>query len=172
MAAILRHHAPILQRVGNLMIRLATIQDLTALLSLETRCFIISDRFSPQALSYLLTRAHALTLLALHQDKPCGYCNVLLRRNSPMARLYSIAVLPAMQRQGIAQQLLQAAEAAVFARGKSLMSLEVRTDNPPAINFYKKYGYYLSGRYPHYYADNVDALRFKKHLALEKQHGD
>lgn len=179
------------------MIRLATLQDLPALLGLEARCFN-GDRFSKRCLIYLLTKAHAINLVAETPQQLCAYCTVLLRRNSPVARLYSIAVAPEMQKQGVAQQLLRAAEQKIMTFNSSVdntqnsdstqlafqqstmnmplgvqnsLVLEVREDNEPAIRFYQKQNYQLTGRYKHYYEDGMDALRFKKHLNNTIHHG-
>lgn len=143
------------------MIRLATRNDLPALLELEANCFA-TDRFSRRTWLYILTKAQAVTLIAEVQGQPCGACTLLFRRDSRSARLYSIAVAPKMQRQGIARQLLLAAEQQVLAHGCRVLTLEVRADNEPAVNFYQQQAYALIGRYEDYYEDQMDALRFSK----------
>jgi hypothetical protein len=93
-----------------------------------------------------------------------GNAIVLFRPRSVVARLYSIAVTPAMAGRGVAAMLLQAAEAAALARGCRAIRLEVHVTNHAAIARYKKSGYREFDRVPRYYEDGGDALRFEKRL--------
>ena len=89
-----------------------------------------------------------------------------MRKGGKTARIYSLAVdpraWPARRRARIAARLraLRARATAAIA-----LRLEVRYDNAPAIALYEKLGYREFGRYPGYYADGAEALRFEKRLA-------
>jgi [ribosomal protein S18]-alanine N-acetyltransferase len=89
-----------------------------------------------------------------------------LRRVAPVARLYSIAVVPELAGRGLGLALLAAAEDAAAARGCTALRLEVHVANAPAIGRYQKSGFRLIGRRARYYEDGGDALRFEKRLPL------
>jgi ribosomal protein S18 acetylase RimI-like enzyme len=94
-----------------------------------------------------------------------GYALVLLRRTTTLARLYSLAVAPDFQGGGIGRLLLAAAERRAYDVGCTRLRLEVRPDNPAALQCYRTAGYREVGRRSDYYADHSAALRFEKRLA-------
>ena len=77
-------------------------------------------------------------------------------------------------RRGVGRELLQAAERYARAHGRTRLRLEARYDNASAIALYEKLGYRTFGRYPGYYADGAEALRFEKALApaAQKNNGE
>jgi ribosomal-protein-alanine N-acetyltransferase len=84
---------------------------------------------------------------------------------APEAEIESIAVHPAMQRRGIAHQLLNAFAAAARELGCSRILLEVRPSNLPARAFYAASGFAETGRRPAYYANPVeDAIMMSRTL--------
>ena len=144
-------------------IRLATIDDLPALVGLEEKSFK-SDRFTESQIEYLLTRAHATVLVIEFEKKVVGGAIMLWRRSVPLGRLYNIAIDPSIQGRGLGKQLLTACEdEAVFRRCESV-SLEVRADNDQAIGFYRKYGYETVETLDDYYEDGSPGLRMIKEL--------
>lgn len=52
-----------------------------------------------------------------------------------------LAVDPSRRRQGIGRGLMEAAEAGVRALGCPKLAIQVRTDNPEALRFYKHLGF-------------------------------
>lgn len=157
-------------------IRPAATGDLAELVRIENATFV-TDRFSRRTLSYLLTRARAIFLVA--EDTPAadgadallGDVVVLLHGRTSLARVYSMAVDPAGQGVGIGTRLLREAEARALADGRAVMRLEVRVDNVRAIRLYQREGYREIGRVAHYYEDGCDALRMEKTLAGGDQPG-
>ena len=99
------------------------------------------------------------------EDTPVGY--IMCRSILGESEILSIAVAPHMQKQGIAQILLEKyAQAFRKGGGKSLF-LEVAVDNQPAQNLYLKNDFQITGRRPNYYdrPDGVfDAILMKKTL--------
>lgn len=146
------------------MIRPATVDDLEEILRLEEVCFE-TDRFPRRNLRYLLTRGRAFTLVDENHGRLRGYVLVLLRRGTSLARLYSIAVDPAVRGRGVAAALVQAAEAEALERGCVLMRLEIRGDNEASQSLFRRLGYRPFATWPDYYEDAAEALRFEKHLA-------
>ncbi|MBI4183639.1 MAG: peptidase C39 family protein [Proteobacteria bacterium] len=145
-------------------IRAARVADIPALLRLEELCFA-SDRLSRRSFQHLLTKGHAISLVAELGEEVIGYAIVLLHGRTSLARLYSIAVEPTRQGRGYGLALVREAEARVLADGRAVMRLEVRPDNPRAIARYRESGYREIGVYPNFYEDHADALRMEKMLA-------
>ena len=82
-----------------------------------------------------------------------------------MARLYSIAVDPDRQGQGIGGALLLAAETVARQHAAAYMRLEVRDDAGEVQSFYRAHGFRKFSMQPHYYEDDVAAVRMEKSLA-------
>ncbi len=146
-------------------IRPATLEDLDALVRLET--VFPGDCISRKSFRHLLTRGHAAIWVYDGGQGVVGNAVVLYRRRSPSARVYSLVVDPACQGRGIARALLEAAEQAAVARGCITMHLEVRADNETAIRLYGKAGYLQDGRVNNYYDDGMAAQRLRKSIAFE-----
>jgi ribosomal-protein-alanine acetyltransferase len=145
-------------------IRPAKGGDILGIVALEQAVFP-GDRLSRRSLQRFFNGRSAAFLVAeAHRQGVAGYAVALFRKNSPIARLYSIAVSPFYQGKGIAKRLIKAAEQAAAKRGKSRMRLEVRADNKSAIALYLKLGYTQFGHISRYYDDGADALRFEKAL--------
>jgi ribosomal protein S18 acetylase RimI-like enzyme len=145
------------------MLRHATLNDLPALLALETLCFT-SDRLTRRSFRHLLTRGNAITLLDEERGQLRGYVLLLFSQGTSMARLYSIAVHPECAGRGIGSQLLQTAEAAALEQDCVSMRLEIRRDNAASLALFRHHGYRQFKEVLDYYEDHMDALRFEKRL--------
>ncbi len=145
-------------------IRLADVSDLDALLAIEARVFS-GDRISRRSFRKFLDRQTAATLVAEEEGRAVGYCMVLFRAGSGVARLYSIAASGGSG--GVGRALLAEAEEMAYGHGRMLMRLEVREDNARAIALYERNGYRRFGREPDYYHDGMAALRYEKLLRGE-----
>jgi ribosomal protein S18 acetylase RimI-like enzyme len=143
--------------------RSARSADLGALIDLENRSFS-SDRISRPSLRRLIASSSADVLVAAVAQSIAGYAVLLYRAGSRLARLYSLAVAPEFR--GLGRELLAAAEAAAARRGCSVLRLEVRVDNPRAVNLYRRAAYRSIGEKSGYYSDGATALRFEKQLAV------
>ena len=146
-----------------LTIRPGEPRDLGALLAIEATVFPTA-RLSRRSLRRLLDRPSARLLVAEHAGRPVGYALVLLRRNSRVARLYSIGRAADAPVDGIGARLLEAAEIAARRAGADTMRLEVRPDNTNALRLYERSGYRAFARSAHYYEDGAGALRLQKKL--------
>jgi ribosomal-protein-alanine N-acetyltransferase len=83
---------------------------------------------------------------------------VLVRLAADEAEVLTLAVIPAMQRQGIARRLLHAAIRDLRAMGARVLFLEVSSSNTAARALYTAAGFHQVGRRKRYYADGTDAL--------------
>ncbi len=145
------------------MIRPACLDDLDALVGIENRCFD-TDRISRRNFRYLLTKANAATLVDEDAAVVRGYAMLLFNTGTSLARMYSYAVDPPYQGQGIGQELVQASEALALEHDCVSLRLEVRRDNAASIGLFEKSGYRYLEAVPDYYEDHAEALRFEKML--------
>jgi len=146
--------------------RAATLEDISALVALEEHCFD-EDRISKRQFRHLLTRGNARVLVMEQDGKLVGNVVLLFSRATAVARLYSLAVDPGMRGRGLARQLVQDAEKAVWANRRAYVRLEVRKDNVPAITLYESLGYRRFGQVEDYYTDHAAAWRYEKPLFPE-----
>ena len=144
-------------------IRPAVVEDLPALIDLETRGFK-TDNFSPEQFRYLLTKANCTILLLEYKRSLAGMAILLWRKRCTVARLYSIVVDPNMRDKGLGAILLQACEEEVSGKQYKKLSLEVRVDNKRAIEFYKYHGYKITENLPGYYSGRTSGFRMVKTL--------
>lgn len=153
--------------MSDLQLRLATSDDLNALLQLEHRCFT-EDRLSRRSFRRFLDMPRDRLIVAETENEGekelLGYCLVLMSAATRMARIYSIAVLPTARGRGIGEELVRTAEHEAADAGRILMRLEVREDNSGAIGLYKRLGYRQFGTYRDYYEDHGTALRFERRI--------
>ncbi len=147
-------------RIDSHRVRSASVDDIPLLLRLESQ--FPTDRISRRSFLYLLRRAHADVLVVDGAGSLLGDAVVLYRRGVASARLYSIVVALDVMRIGIGRILLESAEAAARAHGRTSMVLEVREDNLGALALYQRTGYRNVKRIPGYYQDGAAGLRLVK----------
>jgi ribosomal protein S18 acetylase RimI-like enzyme len=145
-------------------VRAGGVDDLDVLVALERDVFG-ADSMSAKSLKHFLDAPTADVLIGACNGDVAGCAIVLFRTGSNLARLYSLAVVPACEGCGVAPALLSAAEDAGRARRCGELRLEVHARNSRAIACYRKAGYHVFGRHVGYYKDLGDALRFRKALA-------
>lgn len=148
-------------------IRSANLAELDFLVQLEQLCFQ-TDQLTRRQWRYMLTQAHANTLISANETQVLGYILLLYNNANKIARIYSIAVANNVRHLGLGQQLVQAAEQIVLIQGRIRIRLEIRLDNVASINMFEKIGYKRFGYYNAYYADNMDAARYEKLLYVNK----
>ena len=144
-------------------IRRATPTDLPALLALERSAFT-TDHLSPRQYRQHLVSPTASVLAAADESGVLGTALVFFRRESDLARLYSIAVAHDARGRGVGEALLAAVEQAALRRGARRMRLEVRQDNAAAMRLYERGGYTRFAERPGYYEDGGHAWRYEKKL--------
>ncbi len=145
-------------------IRSAGLHDLERLLALEVASFD-TDRVSRRSMRRLLDSPSAALLVAESGDQLAGAATVLFRRNTRMARLYSLAVHAQHRGCGVAGRLCAAVEHVARLRGCEHLTLEVRADNAAALALYRREGFRRFGVHAAYYGDGADALRLRKWIA-------
>jgi ribosomal-protein-alanine N-acetyltransferase len=154
---------PFSRTAGDIIVRAAELSDLEAIHALELEAFA-TDRLSRRALRRFIVAPHHPLIVAKFGAALAGYALLAIRRGGRAARIYSLAVDPHRGRRGVGRALLQACERYARGHGRETLRLEVRYDNAAAIALYEKLGYRQFSRYPGYYADGAEALRFEKTL--------
>ncbi|PKR49606.1 peptidase C39 family protein [Thalassospira marina] len=149
--------------MSDAVIRRATEGDIARLVQIENLCFT-QDRMSRRTIRHFIASSTATFWVAMRGDAVVGYALVIFRRNTALARLYSMAVDPTCQGQGIGQQLQACAQEGTLDFGAPMLRLEVHPDNAAAISLYRKNGYQEFALYPDYYPDHSPALRMEKVL--------
>jgi ribosomal protein S18 acetylase RimI-like enzyme len=147
-------------------IRPAVVTDISALIRLEAASFE-TDRLDRRRFRYMLTRAHARTLVAEEDGALLGYVMVLFSRATSVARLYSIAVAAQAVRRGVGSALVAAAETAAWQEERAYLRLEIRADNLASQRLFEQAGYRRFGVLSDYYEDHMEALRYEKTLSPE-----
>ncbi|MEK6748322.1 MAG: N-acetyltransferase [Pseudomonadota bacterium] len=147
-------------------IRAAQLADIPDLLALEAE--FPTDRLTRAHWRHLLTRGHGLALVFTLEDAVVGNVVLFFRKNSSLARVYSLVVKATQRGKGVARQLMEAAQAEVYQRGLQGLLLEVRVDNVAAQALYARLGYHLERRLHGFYADGSDALRLSKRLVPDR----
>ncbi len=133
-----------------------TAAHLPQLAALEQVCFP-ADPWSEDLFRDALENPRVCILLAEGEDGAAlGYA--VLSTVLDEGNLDNIAVAPDVRRQGVADALLRALTG--FGRERlSVLMLEVRASNIPAIALYEKHGFAAVGRRKNYYdAPKEDAI--------------
>lgn len=147
-------------------VRLLDKADLEAVYEIEKECFISPWKFFD--LEYELTGNPVNKFLVVEVDgKVVGFNDFMITFNS--ATISQIAITKDFRKKGLGTLLLDEMEKYFPSEGDEIVenvTLEVRASNVPAINMYKKHGYEVVIKKPHYYPDGEDAIYMVKRLML------
>lgn len=150
--------------------RNATPADTDALVHLENQCFS-DDRISRRSFRRFIDMPRDRVILAEEEGQLQGYSLVLMKANTRLARIYSIAVSPHARGKGLGEALVRESEQQAAQAGRIIMRLEVHTANHGAIALYRRLGYRQFGTYRDYYDDHGDALRFERRILYYEPSG-
>lgn len=166
-------------------LRKAALSDLDALLALEHASFT-TDLLSRRRMRHWITATNGILLVA---DAPAetaapsstptpvggkaprrlaGYCLAMTRRNSPVARVYSLAIAAFARGHGLGSRLMLRAEKEGRLHGSAAMQLEVATHNAAALALYQKLQYEIIASLPAFYEDGGDAWRMRKDFTIRR----
>jgi len=144
-------------------VRPAQHRDDAAILTLEE--LFPSDRMSLRSVRHFLKSPSARTWVAELEGAVVGNLILLTRRNSCVARIYSVVVAPQARGRSFGERMVRAAQAEALKLGLKQIKLEVRVDNAAARALYAKLGYVEAEALPGYYEDGADGLRLCNHLS-------
>ncbi len=154
-------------------IRKSTPNDLDFLEKLETSCFPKFQQSSRRAIRYSITSRFQKVVIAEYSEgkekKPVGSAILYLYAKS--LRIFSIAVLPENQGQGIGKQLLEYAVNLARSGKIARITLEVRKSDLKVVQFYEKAGFKFTEELPDYYAKGENGIRMAVQIdeTTEKQ---
>lgn len=139
-------------------LRLATPDDLDAIMALETSIFV-TDAWSPALMRSELTAAHSFYLVVERDEEVIAYSGLRAVPGAMDADIQTIAVAPHARRLGLGRALMVAMIGEAARRGAREVFLEVRADNPNAQRLYDSLGFRSIAVRQHYYQpDDVDAI--------------
>ena len=136
-------------------IRPMSVDDLPAVLAIETRTF--PHPWSHALFAQELERSLALTLVCLEDGRLVGY--LVADMFVDVWHLMNVAVDEGVRRRHVATDLLERYFDITERQRHRGHTLEVRVSNEAAIELYRSYGFVATGVRPRYYDDNgEDAL--------------
>lgn len=94
-----------------------------------------------------------------------GFSDLRKLRFAKKGHIISVAVMPPFRNLGVGHSLVEGAMSALAAQQADECYLEVRINNTPAINLYKKMGFQITRSIPRYYYDGFDAYVMTKTLS-------
>lgn len=135
--------------------------DLDDIAKLELMC--INPPWSYKALCEFAATDTSRILVASYNYEVYGY--ITYSEVLDEVQIANIAVHPEQRRRGIAENLLKVLYANSVKNAMSVITLEVRESNMPAIALYQKCGYKEVGRRKNYYkSPNEDAILMNLNL--------
>ena len=111
-----------------------------------------------------LNRNHSFTLVAVVADEVVGWC--CSRYVKEEAELLKISVAQSWRRRSVAKFMLAALEKQLRTVAVLILYLEVRSENLPALSFYRQVGFTVTGRRINYYSQpRDDAVILRKPIS-------
>lgn len=141
------------------MTRVATPDDLTAIVGIEQACFGASAWTEGLVRDEIGSERH----IVLISDGDDAYGAVSVAGED--SDLDRIAVLPAARGRGLARELLETLVDRARDLGAGRMLLEVAADNTAAIALYESFGFDTISTRRGYYAGGIDALVMELEIA-------
>lgn len=139
-------------------LRIATLDDLAAIMDLERRGFP-TDAWSEQTMGTEISSLHTVYLVDVEYGHVVGYGGVRALQGSADSDIQTIALDPTVRGRGRGRSLLRALIATAVERGARELFLDVRDDNEIARSLYSSEGFVELGRRPGYYQPgDVDAV--------------
>lgn len=133
----------------------AELRHVSDIARLEKETF--SSPWSEKALTDSIENEKSLFLVCEKDGRTAGYvgCYVVCDE----AAITNVAVFPEHRRQGIAESLITELKLRASDKGCTVVTLEVRVSNVPAISLYEKLGFKTAGIRRNFYSNpREDAL--------------
>jgi len=165
--------------------RLFAEGDLPALYAVETVCFEAPVRFSRGLMRSLVHDPNCRTWLGIVDNVRVGFAIVGVREQGDSvseavaedggnadglvrpecAYIWTIEVLPAFRRMGVARQLLLRVDESAREAGCEAIELHVSERNADAVALYEAAGFVRFGVEPEFYGRGESAFRYRKGLS-------
>lgn len=131
----------------SLLVRSMRYNDIGQIVEIEKKCFSLP--WSRESFEGELLNEHAYYECAEDDGNVVGYMGMWKILDE--GHITNVAVLPEYRNKGIATMLIDKMIAVCKCSEIYNMTLEVRESNLPAINLYKKFGFFSVGKRPKYY---------------------
>jgi ribosomal protein S18 acetylase RimI-like enzyme len=141
--------------------RLAVEADMQGLMSVEEDSFGI-ERFNPQVVRAFIERENAFIIVCVEGEEIVGSAMALYSEDASEGKIASIAVLRKFRGRGVGTSLLEECEEVFKRHGLKRYTLEVETNNEPAVALYMSRGYLTKGLIKDFYAPGRDAYCMEK----------
>jgi ribosomal-protein-alanine N-acetyltransferase len=146
--------------------RLFEAPDLRALYAIEEACFDPAVRFSRSLMRTLAFSPECRTWLGILDNIRAGFAVIGLGTDDDpnLAYIWTIEVLPAFRRMGVARALLARLDETAVEAECTQIELHVSERNADGLALYEATGYERIGLEPEYYGRNEAAFRYRKVL--------
>ncbi len=146
----------------------AVTADLEQIMKIERATFP-EDAWSQESMLAEISSPNTCYLICFDPRQPeslIGYGGVLAPKGSPQADIQTVAVAREFRSRGIGRALVERLIAQASARGAEEVFLEVRADNPTAIELYRSLGFeQVDLRRGYYQPAGVDAIVMRATVA-------
>ena len=139
-------------------------EDLEGLYRLDQSCYPPGIAYSRYALREFLGAPGARAWVAEETETLVGFV-IVQRIGRDRGHVITLDVREDQRRRSIGTKLLTIGEEWLARQGVRRVRLETAVNNEPAVAFWQKAGYEVTGRLPRYYLDRDDAYRMEKELA-------
>jgi|KBSMisStandDraft_5_1062788.scaffolds.fasta_scaffold94512_2 ribosomal-protein-alanine N-acetyltransferase len=137
-------------------LRPARARDLDALFALDQACFEPDIAYTRGQLRDLLSRPHAVALVAEVDGALAGFA--IGHRIGGRGHVVTLDVAGGRRRQGVGRELMRQLVERLESAGARRIRLEVDLRNAGAIRFYERLGFRETRTLPDYYGDGLDGL--------------
>jgi ribosomal-protein-alanine N-acetyltransferase len=138
-------------------------EDFESAYRLDQSCYPPGIAYSRYALREFLSLPGARAWVAEEEGKLLGFV-VVRSMGRGRGHVITLDVKENRRRQRTGAKLLATAEDWLAGQGVRRVRLETAVNNQPAVAFWQKSGYQVSGRIPRYYLDRDDAFRMEKEI--------
>jgi ribosomal-protein-alanine N-acetyltransferase len=155
--------------IQNYALRRFTPADLDSVININRVClpenyaaYFFIDTFNSHPETFIVSEFQGRVVGYIMCRQEHGFSDLKKLRFAKKGHIVSVAVMPDFRRMGMGYSLVTEALSALNLLGVDECYLEVRINNDPAINLYKKMGFEITRTIPHYYYDTSDAYVMTK----------
>ena len=162
---------PILQLLiqRNYSLRQFAPADLDAVININRVClpenyaaYFFIDTFNTLPQTFIVSEMQGRVVGYIMCRLEHGFSDLKKLRFAKKGHIISVAVMPEQRKLGIGYSLVEQALSALAFLNADECYLEVRLNNEPAINLYRKMGFEVTRTIPRYYFDSSDAYVMTK----------
>ena len=157
--------------IQNWALRQFTPEDLDSVMAINRMClpenyapYFFLDTFNTLPETFIVAESQGLVVGYIMCRIEHGFSDLRRLKFAKKGHIISVAVMPEYRNQGIGHLLVERALSALSVLQTDECYLEVRVNNDPAINLYRKMGFEITRTAPRYYYDGSDAYVMTKPL--------